>query len=57
MKNKLWKKGLVLGIIVLFVGASVISTNACVTKNSIKQTNTQIESEEYPNFVGTIYVT
>jgi len=57
MHKSLVRKGLVLGIIVLFVGASVISTNAGVAKNSIKQTDTQIESEEYPNFVGTIYIT
>jgi len=56
MITVLYKKGLILVIIILFFGMGIISTNAGVVKNSIKQTDTQIENEEYPNFVGTIYV-
>lgn len=35
MENKLWKKGLVLGIIVLFVGASVVPSTGMVGKSTI----------------------
>ena len=37
MKNALFRKGLVLGIIVLFVGAGVVQSNASIEKNENEQ--------------------
>ncbi len=55
MKNDLVKKGLVLGIILLFVGLSVIPSNANVVKNSSNSTVGRVNGEDYTNYLGTIY--
>ena len=55
MRNDLLKKGLIFGIILLFIGTNVIPTNA----NSVKKLNEPLEdkliSDEYSNYLGTIY--
>jgi len=55
MKNDLVKKGLVLGIILLFVGLSVIPSNANVVKNSSNSTVGRVNGDDYTNYLGTIY--
>jgi len=55
MKNNLVKKGLVLGIIFLFVGLSVIPSNANVVKNSSNSTVGRVNGDDYTNYLGTIY--
>jgi len=55
VKNKLCEKGLVFGIILLFVGLCVIPSNAGVDKNSKHSTYSQIYSNDYTNYLGDIY--
>jgi hypothetical protein len=54
MKNKLWKKGLVLGLILLFVGLSVIPSNANMNENSRNPTVGRVNSNDYTNYLGSI---
>lgn len=55
MKNKLFRKGLVFGIILLFIGISVIPSNANVVKKSNDPTVDQLNGDDYTNYLGTIY--
>ncbi len=55
MKNDLVKKGLVFGIILLFIGLSVISSNANVVEKSSDPTAGQMNDDDYTNYLGTIY--
>jgi len=56
MENKFLKKGLVLGIILLFVGMSVISSNADVVRNRNSPPVGLINSDNYTNYLGAIHV-
>ena len=55
MKNIFWKKGLVLGIILLFIGMSVISSNADVVRNKNNSPVVLVNSDNYTNYLGAIY--
>ena len=55
MKKKMFRNGLVIGIIILFVMMSVIPSNAHVVKNSSSSTVGQVNSDDYTNYLGTIY--
>ncbi len=55
MKNIFWKKGLVLGIILLFIGMSVIPSNADVVRNKNNSPVVLVNSDNYTNYLGAIY--
>ncbi len=55
MRNDLLKKGLVFGIILLFIGLSVISSNANVVKKSSDPMVSEVYIEDYTNYLGTMY--
>lgn len=55
MKNDLVKKGLVLGIILLFVGLSVIPSNANVVNKSSVPMKGEISGDDYTNYLGAIH--
>ena len=55
MKNCLYKKGLVFGIILLFIGMSVIPSNANVVNKSSVPMKGEVSSDDYTNYLGAIY--
>ena len=55
MKNDLLKKGLVFGIILLFIGLSVISSNANVVKKRSDPIVSEVCIDDYTNYLGTIH--
>ncbi len=55
MKNKFWEKGLVFGIILLFIGMSVISSNADVVRNRNNSPVVLVNSDNYTNYLGAIH--
>jgi hypothetical protein len=54
MRNDIAKKGLVFGILLLFIGISSIPTNANVVKNSSNNTDIESSNNDYTNYLGTI---
>ena len=60
MKNTLFKKGLIVGIIILFIGVSVLSSvsskDVSVTNDKVVDDNNEIEPlDEYTEIVSFIY--
>jgi len=56
MRNDIVIKGLVIGILLLFIGLSSISTNANVIKNNSNPIDNELNNSDYTNFLGTIYI-
>ena len=54
-RNELVKKGLVIGILLLFIGISSIPTNANVIKNNSNHIDNELNNSDYTNYLGTIY--
>ena len=55
MKSSYVKKSMVLAIILLIIGLGVFTSNAHVVKNSSNSTVGQGNSDDYTNYLGTIY--
>jgi len=55
MRNDIVKKGLVIGILLLFIGISSIPTNANVVKNNSNHIDNELNNSDYTNYLGTIY--
>jgi hypothetical protein len=55
MRNDIVKKGLVIGIILLFIGISSMPTNANVVKKNSNNIDSELNNSDYTNFLGTIY--
>jgi hypothetical protein len=55
MRNDIVKKGLVIGILLLFIGISSIPTNANVVKNNSNHIDSKLNNSDYTNYLGTIY--
>ena len=56
MRNNIVKKGLVIGILMLFIGISSIPTNANVVKNNSNHIDSELDNNsDYTNYLGTIY--
>lgn len=55
MRNDFIKKGLIFGTILLFVGISVIPSNANVVDKSSVPTESKASSDDYTNYLGEIF--
>ncbi len=55
MRNDFVKKGLVFGIILFFVGMSVISSNANLVKKRSDFPANLVNTDDYTNYLGDIY--
>ncbi len=55
MKNDSIKKGLIFGIILLFIGISVIPSNANVVDKSSIPIKSKASSDNYTNYLGEIF--
>jgi len=55
MRNDIIKKGLVIGIFLLFIGISSIPINANVVKNNSKYIDGELNNSDYTNYLGTIH--
>jgi hypothetical protein len=55
MRNDSIKKGLIFGIILLFVGISVITSNANVFDKSSVPIECKVSSNDYTNYLGEIF--
>lgn len=55
IRSDIVKKGLVIGILLLFIGISSIPTNANVVKNNSNHNDNDLDISDYTNYLGTIY--
>jgi len=56
MRNDIVKKGLVIGILLLFIGIISIPTNANLVKSNSKIINNELINNDYTNYLGAIYL-
>ena len=56
MRNNIIKKGLIIGILLLFIGIISIPTNANLVKNNNNHIENMLINSDYTNYLGTIYI-
>ena len=55
MRSDIVKKGLVIGILLLFIGISSVPTNANSVKSNSNPIGNELNNSDYTNYLGTIY--
>jgi len=55
MRNDIFKKGLVIGILLLFIGISSNPINANLLKDNSNHIDNELNNSDYTNYLGTIY--